>query len=286
MQFTGRAFLAGYRATAYRLVVLDVGAALVALRQRGLPDLEAAAALLAGLAARLPHARHVELRGLPPEMTGLPPAAAALQWHLGELLLGTLAGSSKLRSLRLGFLPHLPALLERRRRLGLRLDSLGVSAMPAAALMRHLPLLQQQPLVELEVCDAACLSEQDSAALAAALLTLPRLTSLRLGGDSVDPDGRAAAAVTAVHSLGVAGATAGSGRAPPGVWLPTLALVGAAASLPHLQHLELSLTFGRQQTAPQQVGCVWLLCTGDVCMPLPVLGWHLPRGAHLRCHRA
>ncbi|PRW59019.1 molybdate-anion transporter-like isoform A [Chlorella sorokiniana] len=256
VQFAGRAFLAAYRATAYRCVAVDVGAALLALRNRGLPDLEAAAALLAGLAARLPHAQHVELRGLPPEMPGLPPAAAALQWHLGELLLSALAGSTKLRSLRLGFLPHLPALLERRRRLGLRLDSLGVAALPAAALMRHLSLFQQQPLFELEVSDAACLGEQDSAALAAALLTLTRLTSLRLGGDSLGPAGsaaKAAASSTAVHSLGMAGApAAGSSSAPPGVCLPSLGLVGAAASLPHLQHLELSLTFGRQETAPQQ----------------------------------
>ena len=256
VQFTGRAFLAAYRAAAYRRVSVDVGAALTALRHLGLADMEAAAALVAGLAARLPHAQHVELRGLPPDVPGLPPAAAALQWHLGELLLATLAGSTKLRSLRMGFLPHLPALLERRRRLGLRLDSRGVSALPAAALMRHLQLFQAQPLVELEVADAACLGERDSATLAAALLTLARLTSLRLGGNSPSTGVAAAAASsTAVHSLGVAAAPAASGRAPPGVCLPSLALVGAAASLPHLQHLELSLTFGRQETEPQQV-CV------------------------------
>lgn len=255
VQFTGRAFLAAYRATAYRRVSVDVGATLTALRHFGLADMEAAAALVAGLAARLPHAQHVELRGLPPDVPGLPPAAAALQWHLGELLLAALAGSTKLRSLRMGFLPHLPALLERRRRLGLRLDSLGVSALPAAALMRHLQLFQAQPLVELEVADAACLGERESATLAAALLTLPRLTCLRLGGNSpASTGGRpagTAASSTAVHSLGVAA----SGGAPPGVCLPSLALVGAAASLPHLQHLELSLTFGRQETEPQQV-CV------------------------------
>ena len=260
MQFTGRAFLAAYRSTAYRRVAVDVGAALAALRQRGLPDLEAASALLAGLAARLPHAQHVELRGLPPAVAGLPPAAAALQWHLGELVLSALAGSAKLRSLRLGFLPHLPALLERRRRRGLRLDRLGVSGLPAAALQRHLPLLQQQPLVELEVADAACLGPRDSGALAAALLTLQRLTNLRLGGESLGPLGGPAAAAAAstapVHSLGVAPSSpepSGGAHAPPGVCLPGLALVGAAATLPHLQHLELSLTFGRQATVPQQV---------------------------------
>lgn len=252
MQFTRRAWLAAYSAVAYRHVSLDVRAALAAARQRGLGEAAAAAALLSGLAARLPHARHVELRGLPPVAAGLPPVAAALRWQLGELLLAALGGSAMLRHLSCDFLLHLPALLEQRRQHGLRLDSLGVSAVPTADVLRYLPLLGQQPLVELEVADAACLGDGASAALAAALAALPRLASLRLGGGGA---GSGASMGGAFRPPGAAGpaAASSSDTSPPGVCLPSLALVSAAAALPGLHHLELSLTFGRKPTAPQQV---------------------------------
>lgn len=244
VQFVSRSWLAAYRCAAYRHVRLDVGAALRSASLRGLGELAAAAVVLAGLAARLPYAAVVELRGVPLQCGSV--VTQQLRWQLGELLLAALAPSTRLRRLSADFLPHLPLLLEQRRAWGLRLEALAVAALPTAALLYQLPVLQRQPLTELGVFDAACLGEGDAAALATALATLPSLGSLRLGGSS--------SATTAAFAAAAASSSQPQGNSG-GVCLPSLHLVAVAASLPGLQQLELSLTFGKHPSSVQQV-CV------------------------------
>jgi hypothetical protein len=289
-QFVSRSWLEAYRCTAYSQVSLDVGAAMHRLRQQGgLCEAEAAAALLEGLAARLPYAAEVTLTGLP--LLGAAPEgdrAAAhgaswhLRWQLGELLVAALQSSTHLRRLSVEFLPQLPQLLQhrlqqRQRRLGVvPLESLGISALPAVQLLRHLALLSTQPLHTLALSDAACLGEADSAVLAAALAALPQLAYLSLGGSGVTSSlssakSRSSAGSDAprlcqtVGGQPTSGSAAAAAPAAPaasaGINLPSLPLVAAAVALPSLQHLELSLTFGRQSSHEQQqylhrLGCV------------------------------
>ena len=298
-QFVSRSWLEAYRCTAYSQVSLDVGAAMHRFRQQGgLSEAEAAAALLEGLAARLPYAAEVTLTGLP--LLGAAPEggrAAAhgaswhLRWQLGELLVAALQSSTHLSRLSVDFLPQLPQLLQhrlqqRQRRLGvLPLESLGISALPAVQLLRHLALLRTQPLHTLALSDAACLGEADSAVLAAALAALPQLAYLSLGGSGVTSSlssakSRSSAGSDAARLCQTLGGQPTSGSAAPpaaaaaatpaapaaptasaGINLPSLPLVAAAVALPSLQHLELSLTFGRQSSHEQQqylhrLGCV------------------------------
>ncbi|KAL4434473.1 hypothetical protein ABPG75_000914 [Micractinium tetrahymenae] len=301
VQFVGRQWLSAYRCAAYSRVSLNVGAALASLQRRhGLGEAAAASVLLHGLAARLPYASDVELCGVPPPASapasGAAPFPCQLRWQLGELLLASLAGSTRLRRLSLHYLPnHVPRLLEQQaqRRHGgsggpvTQLERLELHAVPAAELLRHLGVLRQQPLAVLGIADAACLGEADSAALAAALPAFLQLASLSLGGTPPPPACPWAdrcpclgalfssapalpAAVTAVAAALGPGAPAAAAPAaaatPPmaaaaSTSLPHLGLVAAAAGMPSLQALELSLTFGRsasssQQTYLERLGCV------------------------------
>ena len=276
IQFAGRTWLAAYRTAAYASIHLDVAAALRALRQRGgLSEPRAAVVLLTGLAVRLPYAAEVSLRGLAaPVEVGC--SAWQLRWQLGELLVAALAGSARLRSLHSDYLPHhTAALLAARAASGLPpLHTLGLSAVPAADLPGHLALLQQQPLRALGVSDAACLDEPGAAALAAALPGLAQLASLSLGGAPTTGGGcpclpslPGSCCLGGVQRSRSGGAPAAAAPAPPpaqaslGTCLPHLRLVAAAAALPALQQLELSLTFGRAESLPQadylqRLGCV------------------------------
>lgn len=345
-QFVSRAWLAAYRGVAYRRLTLHVATALRRLqRRRGLSEGAAAAAVLQWLAARLPYAEEVVLAGVPQPLAAPPqqwPASglqqqagphpsgptALLAWQLGELLLAALAGSSRLRRLSCDSLPHLPLLLAARAQLAdapgcqlAPLEELGVTAMPAAQVLCHLPLLQRLPLRVLGVSDAACLPEEESTALAAALGSLTQLSSLSLGGSAASRQfesggsgasscaamGQALAAPSTKAACGfgvrVRGASppplpplaalpASPAAAPsiPGVSLPALALVAAAAGLPRLQQLELSLTFSKQQSEVQQaylqhLGCVLRQqrsqreAAGCSCMPRDDAGVSAGEGA-------
>jgi hypothetical protein len=273
VQHVGRAWLAAYRCAAYRRVSLHVGAALRCLTtRRGLNDEAAADALLAGLTARLPHAAEVRLTGVPPALApGAAPIATKadqcsaaseqqpLRWRLGALLRASLGGSARLRRLNVDYLPQLPELLEaqlaapaQQHSAGLapRLENLGVGVLPAAETLRLLPLLTRLPLRALAVADAACLGEEEGGELAAALGSLTRLTFLSLGGS---PATAAASAADAAHlPVPVQPGALPAQPSTTGVCLPGLALVAAAASLPGLKRLELSLTFSKQQCAAQQ----------------------------------
>lgn len=278
VQFVGRQWLAAYRCAAYSRVAVDVGAALAGLQRRhGLGEAAAAGVLLRVLGERLPYASEVELTGLPLPAGGgggggggTAPFACQLRWHLGEVLLASLGGSTRLRRLSLHYLPHhVPALLAARggrqpgwaRGPAPALERLELHAVPAAELLRHAGLLRRQPLVALSIPDAACLGEGDSAALAAALPAFSRLASLSLGGTPPPPPcpweaagpcletllGAAPAAPATSEAMeadatgaapahvpsAAAGASATSAAA--GASLPDLRLVSAAAALPCLQ---------------------------------------------------
>jgi hypothetical protein len=145
-------------------------------------------------------------------------------------------------------------------------------------LLRHLALLRTQPLHTLELSDAACLGEADSAVLASALNKLPQLAYLSLGGSAASSSlgcansrsssagsdaARPSQALGGQPTSGSAapGAAPAAAAASAGINLPCLPLVAAAVAMPSLQHLELSLTFGRQSSYEQQqylhrLGCV------------------------------
>lgn len=297
MQFVSTAWLAAYRCVAHRHVSVHVATALRKLQKRcKLSEQQAEAALLRGLAARLPLAAEVTLVGVPPppHMVGGGGSSggggrrggfsAALQqqlhWRLGELLAAALGGSGSLRRLTLDWLPHLPLLLTARAGAQLGLDRLSVTGISSGDLLSHLPALRQQPLQLLGISDAACLPDHDSLLLAAALEGLNHLTCLSLGGNApssgggtggFDGKGGAAgllpplipAAAFGRHDGGAAAAAAAAAGWPPAqppaaaphmlrASLPSLQLVAAAAALPGLQQLELSLTFGKQPSQSQQ----------------------------------
>lgn len=259
LQFTGRAWLAAYRAAAFRSVSIDVCAALRLQQRRGLSEAAAAAAVVAGLAARLPYAEAVDICGMPAEGGFYCSARVAreLRWQLGELLLRMLGGSTRLRRLSCDYLPHLPMLLAARAARGLDLRALGVTSLPCASLLAQLPLLAVQPLHTLALADAAGLPDREAEALARALPCLRGLEVLCLGGSGASqPD---------ASSMGASGA---ADEPESSGCLPSLALVAAAAAIPGLLQLELSLTFGKRHSPLQQVRAVGRARAGARLGPL------------------
>eukprot|EP00887_Chlorella_sp_A99_P000636 scaffold5.g636.t1 len=283
LQFTSRAWLAACRAAAYARVSVDVPAALYYLsawhqqRREQVPEqasclscaaAPAAAAALVGagadskaaqdsllswLAVRLPHARELEMRGV----EAAPPALASRLCAL--LLAQQAAGTLRMRSLATAWLPCLPALLP-----CLALESLSLAA-PTAVLLQHLPLLRQQPLRHFALSDAAesCAAPIFTAVdascsapaccnVVAAVSSLPSLRTLSLLGGTAGSDA-AALVPPPEHAAGAASSprAASAAAAGAGVKAPLLSLqlVAAAAGLPLLQHLELSLAFCAEPVA-------------------------------------
>ena len=283
IQFTSRAVLAAYRSAAYASFSLDVPAAyyhLLGMQQaRAAPavappdahvaaragalatpafqvavDVATAAAaaereLLRWLAARLPHARVLQLRDLEGAPTRLQARLAALLLSAAQA--GCLRG---LRSLSCAWLPCLPLLLPQ-----LRLSCLSLS-LPAAELVARLPLLLGQPLRSLAIQDAA---DACPDGLIVCLSMLTGLHTLSLlgggGGDAYDAE--------------FVPGGAGDANADPTAasCLPSLELVAAAAALPGLRHLELSLTFSSiPAAAAEQKQVQRGLGLGARCCPGPV----------------